>query len=203
MLYWTYHVVFVMFFIFGKMVCSFLPISLLSKHTGCSTLCILCPKWLLQIWSCMQIWSPNGCTGLQFISFTPIWQANCSLPSWFFCCHFGSTFVFARIYFNQRPIYQSSSVTSGSTRACWSSLAKRGFPSRYHYAKSDFYHRCRQFKPWWWPLISELSGLLSTIFLLLWHRLVNRTLNFRHSIKHTTDNTCSFDISSDRPLQCE
>ena len=136
--------------------------SLCSKHTGCSTLCILCPKWLLQIWSCMQIWSPNGCTGLQFISFTPIWHANCSLPSWFFCCHFGSTFVFARIYFNQRPIYQSSSVTSGSTRACWSSLAKRGFPSRYHYANSDFYYSCRQFKPWWGPLISELNGVISS-----------------------------------------
>jgi hypothetical protein len=142
------------FFFVEKNYLQFLTnLSLFCQCTGCSALCILCPKWILQIWSCMQIWSPNGYTRLQFICFTPIWRANCSLSSRFLCCHFGSIFIFPRIYFNQRPINESSSITSGSTRACWSSLAKGGLPSRYHYANSDFFYRRRQFKPGWWSLI--------------------------------------------------
>jgi len=124
----------------------------LLEYSGCSALHVLCPKWILQIWSCMQIWSPNGYTRLQFICFTPIWHANCSLPYGLLCCDVGSISIFPRIYLNQRSIYQPSSITSGGTWTCWSNLAKRGIPSGYHYANSDFY-KCWQFKPWWWSLI--------------------------------------------------
>jgi len=156
----------------------------------------------------MQIWSPNGYTRLQFICFTPIWHANCSLPYRLLCCHVGSIFIFPRIYFNQRSINQPSSITSGSTRTCWSNLAKRGIPFGYHYANSDFY-KCRQFKPWWWSLIflSWWEWSSQHNFSITWHRYFSLRLYFSSSRKTYCCQqwllSCSVDISSDRPLQCE
>jgi hypothetical protein len=152
--------------------CSCLSIFLLSLLAGCSALCVLCPKWILQIWSCLQIWSPNWYTRIQFICYAPIWHANGSLSYRLPCCRVGSIFIFPQckggLYFHQRPICQPSSITSVSTWACQHNLAKRGFPSRHYHASSDFYYRWRQFKPCWWSLIfSELRGvILSAQFFL-------------------------------------